>query len=135
MDLNLISKKELRAFGAVLGGILLLIGYLHLRKGHASVFYVLTIPGGIIEIISWVFPAAIKPIYKILTPVLKAIGWINTRLLLGIVFYFLITPIGILVRFLMRKDLLFRKLDEETPSYWILRDGQPFDAKHYEKQF
>ena len=46
------------------------------------------------------------------------LGWINTRLLLGIVFYLLILPIGFVMRTFGK--LNYRaKLQSESSTYWI----------------
>ena len=40
---------------------------------------------------------------------------------MGIVFFFVITPIGLFMK-LIGKDLLNNKLDNNKKSYWIIRD-------------
>tara|TARA_B100000686_G_scaffold80426_1_gene86773 strand:+ start:497 stop:892 length:396 start_codon:yes stop_codon:yes gene_type:complete len=65
---------------------------------------------------------------KILTP-LKILwfkfglflGGIVSPVVMGIVFFFVITPIGLFMR-LIGKDLLNSKLDNNKKSYWIIRD-------------
>ena len=44
------------------------------------------------------------------------LGWINTRILLGIVFYALVTPIGIVFR-LMGKDTMRQAFAETSTTY------------------
>ncbi len=62
------------------------------------------------------------------------LGWFNTRLLLGIFFYLIITPTGLLMR-LFGKDLLDEKIDKSAKSYWIKRDLSKFDPKHAARTF
>ena len=49
------------------------------------------------------------------------LGKIISPLVMGIIFFFVVTPIGILMR-LMRKDLLNLKFNSSN-SYWIKKDG------------
>ena len=48
-------------------------------------------------------------------------GWINTRIILGIMFYFVFLPAGIIMR-LLGKDPMMRKLDSSIQSYRIISD-------------
>ena len=65
---------------------------------------------------------------KILTPLNKLwfkfgifLGKVISPLVMGIIFFLVITPIGILMR-LMRKDLLNLKFNSSN-SYWIKKEG------------
>ncbi|TLY29055.1 MAG: hypothetical protein E6K56_08960 [Ignavibacteria bacterium] len=50
----------------------------------------------------------------------SALGWVNTRILLSIV-YFTLFALGAVVLRILRKDLLNRKANEGV-SYWARRD-------------
>ncbi len=63
-----------------------------------------------------------------------ALGWVNTRVLLVIFFYLIITPAAFLAR-LFGKDLLSQRLDPRAESYWIPKEDQPIDPKSYLRQF
>lgn len=60
------------------------------------------------------------------------LGLINTRIILGILFYVVFFPAGILMR-LMRKDPMSRKLDETTKSYRIISES--LDKNHIERPY
>lgn len=61
-------------------------------------------------------------------------GWFNTRLILIITYYFVLTPIGLLAK-LFKKDFLNLKIEREAQSYWIQK-GQLIQGKErYEKTF
>ncbi|MCE5270112.1 SxtJ family membrane protein, partial [bacterium] len=63
-----------------------------------------------------------------------ALGWFNTRLLLILVFYLVLTPVGLLMR-LFGKRPLSLGWDKDAPSYWIEREKKPFDPAQCEKHF
>jgi hypothetical protein len=62
----------------------------------------------------------------------EVLGWINTRIILGVLFYLLFTPIGLCMH-LRGKDPMRRALSPEAESYRIVR--QPRPASHMRHQF
>ena len=62
-----------------------------------------------------------------------ALGWINTRLILSVLFYGIFTPLGMIMR--LFRDPLDRQLRKERESYWVRKKTPTFDQKAYEKQF
>ncbi|MBT4936735.1 hypothetical protein HON22_02355 [Candidatus Peregrinibacteria bacterium] len=56
------------------------------------------------------------------------LGFINTKILLTLVFFLVITPIGLIMR-LFGKDFLRKKMNKKIHSYWIQREEQPNDMR------
>ena len=72
---------------------------------------------------------------KLLTPLNKLwfrfgifLGKIITPIIMGIIFFFVVTPIGLIMR-LIGKDLLNLKYNKEK-SYWIEKDGPKSKMKN-----
>lgn len=126
-------KKELREFGVVVGVVFGLIGGLFWWRGkdHYSIFLTVSIA---LVILGLIAPVLLKPLHKIWMAFAIIIGWIMTRIILSILFYLLITPIGLLKR-LSDKDMLDLRFDKNKNSYWIPRQQEAFDKVSYEKQF
>jgi len=61
-------------------------------------------------------------------------GWVMSRVILGILFYLAITPVALILR-LRGKDLLDIKLDPAAASYWKHRANEPKSRTHCERQF
>ena len=61
-------------------------------------------------------PLALGPVYAVWMKFGGVMNWLNTRLILGLVFYGLILPIGILFK-LLGRDPLQRKSDPQATSY------------------
>lgn len=78
-------------------------------------------------------PMALLPLYRLWVKFATALAWFNTRLLLGMVFYFVITPIGLFMR-LIGKDPMERKIDKEATTYWNDKELDD-DLTRYTKQF
>ncbi|MFT5520676.1 MAG: hypothetical protein ACI9IA_001270 [Enterobacterales bacterium] len=64
------------------------------------------------------YPKGIYPFYRVWMSIAGVLGWINTRLLLGLVFYCMILPIGFLLRTLGKLHY-HANLNKNNSSYWI----------------
>ena len=125
---------ELRKFGVVMAVVLALIGgYLWYRDavGPAQV-----VPGVSVAFLAvgLVLPALLTPIYFPWMWLARILAFINTHLLLGLVFYTLFTFIGLAMR-LFGRDPLDRKLTPDQDSYWQRREQSLLPREHYLRQF
>ncbi len=82
-------------------------------------------------------PALIRP--KLLYPIYVAwvkvglyLGWINSRIILSVIFYLLIFPTGIVLS-LFGKDPMYRKLEAEAKSYRVFKKKR--EKKDLERLF
>ena len=85
-------------------------------------------------IMAFLAPLALKPVYIAWMRFAYVLGWVNTRLILAIMFYLIFTPIGLALK-LLRKDLLERKKGEGGLSYWKEKEARVFNPADYERQF
>ena len=129
-----VEKYEIKKFGMGLTVLLCLIGGWQLYKGNIDVYVWFFGFAGLVLILSFFVPIILKPLYIVTHTVGNAIGWVNTRILLGIIFYIIFAPIGIMLR-LIRKDLLDKRLDKDAKSYWNKKDNGVFAKEQYERQF
>jgi len=75
----------------------------------------------VLMLLYWFFPIGIKPIYILWMKIAGVIGWVNTRLILAIVFYVIILPIGLLLRLFGK--LQFKMSESEgLKTYWKVRE-------------
>jgi len=82
-------------------------------------------------LLALVYPQGVYYPYRAWMAFTAIMGWINTRLVLGIVFYVLIFPIGLVLR--VTGKLQYRAAPT-APSYWQKPDKQP-TAKDLEDPF
>ena len=113
------TTKELRDFGLIFGIIMVvLFGFLlpwFIEKTYPLwPWVVLTITGGLAVI----YPLSLNPFYNLWMLFGSVMGWINTRLILGLVFYLVFVPYGLVMK-LFGKDLLSRKLDSQVTTYRV----------------
>jgi len=121
--------KSLRKFGMTMGIALLAVAVFIIMRRHdpqpalliALIFFILGIAA----------PILLKPLYIAWMRFAYLLGWVNTRLLLAIIFYLVFTPIGLVMR-LCGVDPLKRKINKEEKSYWEKRESTQLS---YERQF
>ena len=126
------SRKDLKNFGFAIGFILLIIGLFLFVKGKDLFVYFFLI-GSILIILGGITPFILKPIYKIWMIFAVIIGWIMTRIILSVLFFSIITIIGLFTR-LIGKDFLNLK-SKSNESYWNIRNKERELNQDYEKQF
>ena len=122
IDLNLDpNRKELRQFSIALIVATAVVGELLWWKfGPNPWSKGLWIGGPIAGVLGLAVPIAIKPVFIGLTLVAFPIGIVIGTLALAIVYYLMITPIGLIFK-LIGRDPLERRLDPAASSYWIER--------------
>ena len=125
-------RKELRQFGLLVGAVFTVIGLWPLVfLGEPLRLWAIVI-GGLLIACGGALPSVLAPIHKGWMWVGHILGWINTRILLGIVFYALFTPIGLVLR-LMGKDTMRQAFAESSTTYRVVRSPRP--RSHMKYQF
>jgi hypothetical protein len=127
------GKRELRQFGIAFGIVLGLLGGLFFLRQKDFYAYFLIFSAAFL-ISGLVLPALLKPVQRIWMSLAIVIGWFMTRVILTVLFYLVVTPIGILAR-IFGKRFLDTKFDGNTDSYWIARKSAAVERKSYENQF
>ncbi len=126
------DHKELRSFGLLVGGVFSAIG-LWPTLVHAAPLrlWALVLAGGLI-LVALAAPVALRPVHRIWMKVGHVLGFINTRILLGLIFYVVLTPMG-LVRRALGKDTLQKAFSSDAETYRVLKSPRP--ASHVKHQF
>mgnify|MGYP001234425170 FL=1 len=126
------SNKDIRGFGITIGIILLTISGVLFFYDKSSFEFIAFAGGGFIAL-GVIIPILLKPIYIIWMTFAVILGWIMTRVILSLVFFFILTPIGLITRFLGEDFLGLNNVKSE--SYWNYRDSDYETNQDYEKQF
>lgn len=127
------TPDEVRKFGILFAVICILVAAYMAWKGMppwpyfsaGAVFFLLT---------GFIAQRILRPLYIGWMKFAFVLGWVNTRVLLGLFFYLILTPIGLILR-LTGKDLLGLKIDRNASSYWVKRERKPFDRERAKQQF
>jgi len=127
------SIRELRKFGLMVGGVFAALGLLFLWRHKAHYPYFLW-PGVVLTVFGAILPRSLKWAYVAWMSVAFMLGFVMAHVILTLLFFLMITPIGLIAR-LFGKDFLSLKLDPKAATYWIRRERKPRSAEEYERQF
>ena len=126
------TTAELRKFGLVTGAIIIgLIGLFlpWLKGGIEKVLHWLVFVGpigGTLIVWALVHPASLIYFYKPWMKLAEGLGFINTRIILFVIFYGLFFPMGFVMR-LFGKDPMQRKIEITANSYRVTRENPTKD--------
>jgi len=127
------DPKNLKKFAFTMFAALVIAATILFVKHKNGYFWIYSI--GILFFLSGNFCAkSLKPLYIAWMKITYALSWINIRLLLGIIFYLVLTPIGIILKLFRKKGLLDNRIDIKKTSYWEKNDSIS-NIADFEKQF
>jgi hypothetical protein len=133
----LIRKKSLRAereFGLIVGGVLLLFSSWWLYRGKfQNVSHVALPLGALLVLLGVLFPRLLVLPNKGWMAFAEALSFVTTRIILAVVFFGIVTPIGVVKR-LFGWDPLNRRA-ARGESYWQPYSERQKDPRHFEKMF
>ena len=112
------NKEELRRFGLVTSALFL-------------VFFGLLIPwiwdfawpvwpwivAGLLTGAAMINADLLRPVYRVWMRFAEMLGWFNTRLILGLVFFLIFLPVGLILRIF--RDPMRRRLEPSADSYRV----------------
>lgn len=127
------DKKEWRKFAFGLAMIAGTVGAVMALKGNPHYITALAVAGAVM-LIGLLLPVLIKPLYIVFSYLGFGMGWVMTRVILVILFYLVITPMGLLAR-LVGKRFLDLKFDRGQDSYWLDKEAPAEAKKSFENQF
>ncbi|MDQ1728482.1 MAG: hypothetical protein QOD33_607 [Pyrinomonadaceae bacterium] len=123
-----------REFGLIVGSILLLLGGWWLFRGKFAFGRQAAITTGALLIaLGLLWPRALVLPNKAWMFLAEGLSFVTTRVILALVFFLVVTPIGVVKR-LMGWDPLSRR-GERRASYWQPYSERQRNPRHYEKMF
>lgn len=126
------SPRALRKFGWTVGPVILLLGAIFLWRQRGAGWPLIAI-GVVLILAAALAPVTLKWVHGAWMIAALALGWVMTRILLTIVFFLVVTPIGLLQR-LFGKRAIEVDFRADAASYWQARTARPA-PEDYEKQF
>jgi hypothetical protein len=126
------TPQQLRSFGLLVGAIFAVIGLWPVVWRAEPLRLWAILAAGVLIIPALVMPKSLKFIYRGWMAIGDVLGWLNTRIILGLVFYGVVTPIGAYWRW-RGHDPMRRGWDPQAQSYRVPRTAR--DAKHMQRQF
>ena len=138
------KNSELRMFGLMFGAMTVLIfGFaIPLLKHGGNIGIPLDennlwplwpwLVFGALSFFAMIYPASLILIYRPWMKFAQYAQWLNTRIIMLVMFYLLIFPIGVILK-LLGKDSLHRKFDDKLESYRV--EQKTPDKNHMEKPY
>jgi hypothetical protein len=118
------DRKELRNFGLIVGGIFgaIAIWPAIIRGGNLRV-WLLGVSAALI-LPALIAPRVLGPAHRVWMTVGHVLGWVNTRIVLGLIFFGLITPMALVFK-LAGRDAMRRALEPKATTYRVPQKPRP----------
>ena len=121
-----------REFGLLVGAVFSLLGAWWFYRGKfATAAYVFAITGAVLIVLGAAIPRLLIVPRKLWMKLAEVLSFVSSRIILAIVFFLVLTPIGLIKRALGWDPLERRAASRE--SFWQRYPSRP--PRHYEKMF
>lgn len=114
------AHTQERQFGLVFAVVFTLAAFWPLWPLHAPAMGWLAAAGVSLGL-GLFLPRALAPLNRVWLAIGHGLGWINSKIILGFIFFIFVAPTAMLMKALGR-DLLSRRLQRHG-SYWVKRDA------------
>ena len=129
------TRRELNQFGFIWLGFLALFGVIAYFKSNSPLAaHWLWAMAVVVPVLGWLVPAFMRLIFLGMSYLAWPIGFVVSHVVLAVVYYPVLTPIGLLTR-LFGYDSMKKRFDPEAESYWVDRSAEAVDPKRYFRQF
>lgn len=128
------SARELRQFGGIwLVFFSLATGVYWHRGGDGTIALAVWAAAAAAALAGFAHLPWMRLIFVGMSYLAFPIGWVVSHLLLGAVYYLVLTPVGLIMK-IAGRDPLERKLDRSASTYWV-RLPEVRDTERYFRQF
>lgn len=112
-----VDRKTLRSFGLTISLILVILFGVVLPwlRTHSLPRWP-WIVGAVLSSLALISPMSIRLVYRVWMRIGLVLGFINTRIILGIIYYGLLTPMGWIMHW-VKKENNFKGYDSSVSSY------------------
>ena len=128
-----VKSSSDRSFGIVFTVFFAIVGLLPLLHAHGIRLWALTL-SAVFLLLALLIPSVLAPLNRFWTKFGMLLHHIVSPIALGILFFLVVTPIGLIMRAL-GKDPLRLRFDRSAASYWIERTPPGPDADSLKNQF
>lgn len=124
------TARDGRRFAFPVGTAFVLLALILLWRDRGTAAWVVAGLGGILWVAGAVAPARLGPVYRGWMRMALAISKVTTPIFLGIVYYLIFTPTGLIMRALGRRPIVHAS---QNDSYW--RRGRASTRSDLRRQF
>lgn len=129
------GTRELRQFAAafLIFGVGAGTAIYFFKDWPALVSQILWGVAPLVGIVGLVFPTLVRPVYVVMMAITLPIGMVVSTVLMIVIYYLVLTPIGILMR-IFGYDPMHRRFDPTAKTYWIERPSK-IESSRYFRQY
>jgi hypothetical protein len=121
-----------RGFGLTVGSVLIAMAAFTGWRGHTLRAETLGALGAPLLIAALVRPRSLRALARAWSRIGHALGWVNSRVLLTLMFVLVVCPVALVSR-LFGSDLLDAR--RRTGSFWVAYSSRIRDPKHFDRLF
>lgn len=127
------DKIELVKFSRVMSAAFLIVAFFlwYYDKNSFQYFIIISV---LFFIIGLFAPTLLKAVYKLWMTLAVILGWFMTRVILSILYYIVVTPIGLIAK-LFGKNFIEKNFNRKKTTYWNYRNNTEKLKEEYERQF
>jgi hypothetical protein len=127
------ERRRLRSFGVTVGAACAILAAFLLWKQRPA-WPILGGLAALLVLAGLLTPVLLRPIERVWMKFARALGWVMTRVILGLVFVVMFTPAGLILR-LLGKDPMELRFDRSASSYWHARTDNDRSPERMERMF
>lgn len=127
------SDEAVKKTGLTVGVVLILISMLLWYFGKTTFVY-FSITGGLFVILALIAIPVLRPFHKLWMMFALMMGFVMSRVTLTLLFYIVLTPIGLIAKLVGKKFMPLR-FEKKASTYWAKRENQAKQQIDYERQF
>jgi len=133
LKLSEVTNAQARKSALVVACVLSLIAAWSFYRGRMTVVIVLGSLAGALVLMALLLPALARRFHVLWMKLAGVLGYVNSRILLSLVFYLIFVPYSLVMRVIGRDSLNRRKARRE--SYWIPRETTRQTKERFERLF
>lgn len=127
------SDEAVKKTGLTVGVVLILVSLLLWYLGKYSFMY-FSIAGGLFVILAFIAIPVLRPFHKLWMMLALLMGFVMSRVILTILYYLVLTPIGLIAK-LVGKKFIPLGFDKNANTYWEKRENTAKQQIDYDRQF
>ena len=130
---DVVTNAQARKSALLVGGVMLAISAWNYHRGRITIVEVFGALGALLITIGLLVPPLARAFHTAWMKLAHALGWVNSRVLLTVLFYGVFAPYGFVSRLFGRDPLQRRQGEAET--YWTTRKRSRQTVEQFERLF
>jgi hypothetical protein len=127
-----LTPREGRKFGLTVGAAFLILAAISRWRGHDTAPWVMGGIGILLVAAGILLPGQLSPVYRGWMRFGLALSKVTTPIFMGLIYFAVLTPTGLLLRLFGRNPL---KARDANGSFWVVRSPQADKVDSLTRQF